>query len=202
MDTADSPDRQPNEKIKRKPLRKILSGKINFRWAIRITIITFAISLTLSTLSTNALSGLGMLPSFLLLVFFILVGILFDIIGIAVTSAEEAAFHSMAARRVRGAKESVWLIHNADKVSNFCNDVVGDIVGIISGTVGATIAVSLSKSITLSGAITQVALTALIAGITVGGKAMGKGVAISLSHRIVFISGKFLSFFPRFQGKK
>ena len=33
---------------------------------------------------------------------FIILGIIFDIIGVAVTSGDEVAFHSMSARKVKG----------------------------------------------------------------------------------------------------
>ena len=61
--------------------------------------------------------------------FFIFLGILFDIIGVAVTSSDDKIFHSMSARKVRGAKVAVKFHKNAEKVSSFCCDVVGDICG-------------------------------------------------------------------------
>ncbi|WDC83794.1 hypothetical protein PL321_14940 [Caloramator sp. mosi_1] len=76
---------------------------------------------------------------FFVLISIIFVGIIFDIIGVAVTAAEEAPFHSLASRKVKGAKTAVKLIRNADKVSNFCNDVIGDICGVVSGAAGAII---------------------------------------------------------------
>ena len=69
----------------------------------------------------------------------ILVGILFDIIGTAVAAAEESALNAKAAKKVPGAREGVYLIKNADKVANFCNDVIGDICGTVSGAIGAAL---------------------------------------------------------------
>jgi hypothetical protein len=80
-----------------------------------------------------------------LLFFIILVGIVFDIVGIAATAAQEAPFHARASRRLLGAKKSIWIVRNADKVASFCNDVVGDICGTVSGAVGASIVFSLAK---------------------------------------------------------
>ena len=63
--------------------------------------------------------------AFVVLACFILLGIVFDIIGVAVTAADERPFHSMAAHRTPGAREALGLIRKANKVSSFCNDVVG-----------------------------------------------------------------------------
>ena len=79
------------------------------------------------------LRNVQVLVAFIILVVIILTGILFDIIGVAVTAADEKPFHSMSSRKLLGAKTSVALIRNASKLSNFCNDVIGDICGIISG---------------------------------------------------------------------
>ena len=80
----------------------------------------------------------------MVLFFFIALGIVFDMIGIAAASGTEREFHSMAAHKVRGAREAVWMLRNAEKVSSICNDVVGDICGIISGATGALIAANLA----------------------------------------------------------
>ena len=54
---------------------------------------------------------------------------MFDMIGVAVTAADEQVFHSMAAKKIRGAKLAVKFKKNADKLSSFCKDVIGDICG-------------------------------------------------------------------------
>ena len=72
--------------------------------------------------------------AFLILLVIVMVGIIFDIIGVAVTSADEKPFHSMAARKVPGSQEAIKLLRNAERVSSICNDVVGDICGVVSGT--------------------------------------------------------------------
>ena len=131
-----------NRKQKRAKKKKV-GGHL--RWAIRIFFISLVLSAVLSFLSGELLSGAGLMASFAILAGFIGLGILFDIIGMSVATAEEKYFHSMAARKVRGAKEAIRLIRSADKVSTFCNDVVGDICGIVSGTTAAVIVVALGK---------------------------------------------------------
>ena len=70
--------------------------------------------------------------------------IFFDIIGIAATAAEEVPFHSMASKKQDGAKWAIILIRNADRVSSFCNDIIGDICGVLSGAVSTYIIIYLS----------------------------------------------------------
>ena len=84
-----------------------------------------------------------------MLAVFIGLGILFDIIGVAVTAADPRPFHSMAAHKEPGAKEALMLLRNAGRVSSVCNDVVGDICGIVSGTTTAVIVVRLQAALGL-----------------------------------------------------
>ena len=118
------------------------------KWVITIFFITILISGTISVLSDEIMSSSGMAVAFLILFCIILIGIIFDIIGVAVTSADEKPFHSMAARKVPGAQESIRLLRNAERVSSICNDVIGDICGVVSGSASATIAASFWRCMT------------------------------------------------------
>ena len=141
--------------------------------------------------------------SFLLLLFIILVGIVFDIVGIAATAAQEAPFHARASRRLLGAKKSIWMVRNADKVASFCNDVVGDICGTVSGAVGASIVFSLAKYFDQSYFwIVSTTMTGLVAAITVGGKAAGKRTAINKADRIILWAGYLLEWVGQVFRKK
>ncbi|NLG52454.1 MAG: hypothetical protein GX541_00550 [Clostridiales bacterium] len=154
---------------------------------------SFVLSVLFTVISDTALKGVGYIAAFLILGAFILVGIIFDILGVAATSASEKPFHAMASRRVNGSKEALWLIRNAEKVSSFCNDVVGDISGIISGSVAAIIVARFdSDSI-----IYPLILTGMVAGLTVGGKALGKGFALSYNSRILYVAGKIINIFKK-----
>jgi hypothetical protein len=102
----------------------------------------------------------------------------------------------MAARKVPGAQESIRLLRNAERVSSICNDVIGDICGVISGSAAATIAAQVLRNFELSlEKLIPLIMSALVAGITVGGKAMGKTVAMNSCTKIVHSVGKILSFF-------
>ena len=120
---------------------------------------------------------------------------MFDVIGVAVTSSAEAPFHSMAAHHERGAVESIQLIKNADKVSSICNDVVGDVTGIISGTTAALIAARFMEGMKNENFLFSLLVLGVVTGLTVGGKSIGKTIAINNNTIIVLRVGKLINMF-------
>lgn len=171
--------------------------KTDYKWIATITILAFFISIIFSLLSELVLPNTGIIIGIILVFLFIALGILFDIIGVAVATASESPFHSMASQKVKGAKTAVSLKRNASKVSSFCNDVIGDICGIISGSAGASIAVTIANKASISILPITLIITALIAAMTIGGKAMGKGFAMDKSNEILFMFAKSISFFKK-----
>lgn len=168
-----------------------------YRWILRIFFIALALSATLSLLSETTLVGAGTAAAVLILAVFIALGIVFDILGVAVTAADERPFHSMAAHKEKGAVEALRLLRNANRVSSFCNDVVGDICGIVSGTTAAVIVTRLEAALDTRTVFLSVGITALISGLTIGGKALGKTIAINQSTRVVYWAGRVLHLFHR-----
>ncbi len=165
------------------------------RWVVTIFLVTICISATISLVSEEIMAVSGMAVAFVILLAIILVGILFDVIGVAVTSADERPFHSMAARKVPGAREAISLLRSAEKVSSICNDVIGDICGVVSGSASATIAAQILNNFEFSWpSVVGLAMSALVAGLTVGGKAIGKTFAINSNTAIVHGVGKVLYF--------
>lgn len=169
--------------------------KSNLKWTLQIITLAFCISLVFSFASEIVLSNVNTIIGIIVLLIFILLGVVFDMIGVAVTSADEKPFHSMSAQKVHGAAMAVVFKKNADKVSSFCNDVVGDICGIISGSAGVIISSSVSKALNSDQFITTLLVTALIAALTIGGKAFGKSIAIENSTAILTEFSSFVSFF-------
>lgn len=166
------------EKREKKPAR--------WHWTVQVLLMSMSLSAVMSFLSDEALDGAGLPLAFAVLAVFILLGIVFDIIGVAVTAADERPFHSMAARKTPGARQAIALIRRANKVSSFCNDVVGDICGIVSGSTAAVIVVELQRDLSTTSILISIAVTALISGITIGGKALGKTVAINECTGVVY----------------
>jgi len=136
----------------------------------------------------------GLLVALLSLIVLVLIGIITDIIGTAVTSANEQPFIAMASKRITGAKQALHLIRKAERVSSLLNDVVGDIVGIISGSAGSVIAIYL-VSLGLKSAVASMLITAFTSAFMIGGKAYGKGLAIEYSDRIVLLVGRTMALF-------
>lgn len=163
------------------------------RWVVSVFFITVFVSGAISLVSDEIMERSGIVFSFLILLLIVTVGILFDIIGMAVATADEKPFHSMASRKVIGARESIELLRNAERVSSICNDVVGDICGVISGAASATIAalilsnaqIGWPRGVTLG-------MSAFVAGLTVGGKAIGKTIAINSCTQIVHLVGRVI----------
>lgn len=166
----------------------------NIRWVITIFLSTIFISGAISLLSDIIMENSNMFVAFLILLLIILIGIVFDVIGMAVASADEKPFHSMAARKVPGAQEAISLLRNAERVSSICNDVVGDICGVVSGSASATIALQiLSKFEFTWPQVISLLMSAIAAGLTVGGKAIGKTFAVNSCTAIVHFVGRFLA---------
>lgn len=169
--------------------------KYNLKWVITITIWTFFLAMGISISSEFILTNTQTVIAFITLIIIILIGVLADIIGIAVTYASEKPFHAMAADKVDGAKYAINLLKNAGLVSNFCNDVIGDICGILSGAAGTSIIInSQALPFSISKPLLTIILSGLIAAFTVGGKAIGKGIAINNSHIIIFTTARFLNY--------
>ena len=163
------------------------------RWVITVFLVTIFVSGCISMLSDKILEDSGIVVAFIILLIIILLGIIFDIIGVAVTSADEKPFHSMAARKVPGSHEAITLLRHAERVSSICNDIVGDICGVVSGSASATIAAQViaNGNFTWPKMITLI-MSALVAGLTVGGKAIGKTFAIESCTAIVHGVGRVI----------
>ena len=148
---------------------KIKKEQVDVKWIIRIVIITFVISFSLSFVSQMTIPNLSIFWGILITLLFIFIGIIFDIIGVAVASADEKVFHSMNSRKVTGANVAVKFKKNADKVASFCNDVIGDICGIISGASATTIAVGIASALKCELLFVNLTVAAVVASLTIGG---------------------------------
>jgi CBS domain containing-hemolysin-like protein len=171
-------------------------------WIYTVFFITFCTSTLFGALANSAVNNLNIIIAILILLLIIIVNILFDIIGMAVASTNEAPFHAKASRKHKGAKEAISLVKNADKVSNICNDVVGDICGIISGSIGALLSVKLSSLFNIDITLISLIMGAIIASLTVVGKALGKSYAIDNSTNIIYKTGAFIHLINRKKNNK
>ena len=163
------------------------------RWVVIIFFVTMLVSGTISFVSDEIMERSNIVVAFMILLAIVLIGIVVDVIGVAVTSADEKPFHSMAARKVPGAMDAIRLLRNAERVSSICNDVVGDICGVVSGSASATIAAQVLQNFEFSAPdVITLLMSALVAGLTVAGKAIGKTLAINSSTKIVSGVGRII----------
>lgn len=172
---------------------------------LSIFIWTFVLAVVFSLLSETVLRSSTLALAGAVLVLIVLIGILFDIIGLATATADRITLNAMAAKRVPGARQGLRMVRNAPRVTAICNDLVGDICGTVSGAAGAAIVLRIGlthagwvvspggyPSGDLTHGIWTVLMVALVAAVTVGGKAAGKNVAIARADEIVFRAGRVL----------
>lgn len=170
-------------------------------WSLFVMLLSFLLSILLLFASGSLFERTGILTALVVVAVIILIGIAFDMIGVAVAAAEETPFHSMASRKLFGAKQSIRLIRNAPRVSSFCNDVIGDICGVVSGTAGAAIVFRMVAGLSDT-TWAEALMGAAIAGLTVGGKAFGKSFSIRNSNYIIYLVGRLLAVFAPARGNK
>lgn len=157
----------------------------NKSWIYKVFFLSFILSIIFSTI-TNIVAYHTNIPIIIIIMLLVIsIGILFDMVGTSVLSCNISSIHAMCSQKVKGAKETITLIKNKDKVANLCNDVIGDVCGIVSGSLGAVLALSISNNVFVS-----IIIAALISSLTVGGKALFKTIAIKHADHIIFFVGK------------
>ena len=171
----------------------------NKNLVIKAFILTFFLALIISGISNVIVEKCGFIVLLIITVLIVLLGIIFDIIGTAVLTANEATFHAKASNKIDGSKESIKLIKNSSNIANFCNDIVGDICGIVSGSMGAMIAISAANNLNINNTLTTLLISSIISSIMVGGKAIGKNIAVKKSDEIIFLVGSIIN---KFSSKK
>lgn len=171
-------------------------------WTIKIFFITLIISAGVSVVSEYFISNVPLAAAVAILAGLIALGVVFDIIGVAFASCDPTPFVAMSAKGDKTAHAALKLLKNADVVSNFCNDVIGDICGIVSGAAGAAITLkALVFGADLPEMVVSIAISAIIAAVTVSCKAAGKNIAFKNNKNIVLSVGSFFSFFD-FKNRK
>jgi hypothetical protein len=157
-------------------------------WAVLIALPVGFLSQTLiKEIPSPFISGV-------ILLLVISVGIIFDVIGVAVTAAKEGPLHARAANRIFGARQAAGLVQNAHEVASFCNDVVGDVSGTLSGTLAIVLVYQFFNALTpVQAILSTTMMSAVVAGLIVGGKAYGKVFAIRRSTDIIFQVGRIVA---------
>lgn len=166
-------------------------------WPIIVLILAISLSLCFSLLSELVLDGSAIIVAIIVIFVFVALAIVTDMLGLAVASANIEHFTAMAARKVKGSKQAISLIKHADRVSSVLNDVVGDVCGILSGAAGASIVtkIAIDNSASFLSILIPSLIAAIIAGLTIFGKAILKKCAIKYANPITLQFAKFLNIF-------
>ena len=175
------------------------SKKKRISWILKITTISFLLSLFLSIFSELFLSSSNIFLATVLLIIFMLFNILSDMIGLAIVSCqvEELKKENLDKKLFN---KCLKLIKNSDKVSTILCDVIGDACGILCGVSGSILSIIISKKIifgSFSGVLAGAIISSLIVGLTVLFKAISKKYAIINSVKIVKRVGGIMFKFER-----
>lgn len=192
------------EKVKKKKKKKQSKFNLWFRWPLIVLFISFFLSLFFGVLSEIAMSNANIFVAIVVVLVFLFIAILTDMIGVAVAACDTTPFRAMAAKKVRGAKEAIKLVKNADRVSSIVADIMGDVCSILSGAAGTTIAVALisANMDSMVQVVISSLVSAVIAAVLISGKALMKRYSLIHCEKIILLLGKFLSIFNYAKTKK
>lgn len=167
------------------------------KWLLTVLLLSFVLSIVMSITSEGLIPKVNVVIGIIIILLFIFIAVIFDMIGVAITAQEETPFHSMASKKIKGSTHSVKLLKNADKIASICNDVVGDVAGVVSGSAGVLVASTISDYFGINKSLVVLVTTAVIASLTITGKAYGKSIAIKNSKEITKQVGKVLHKFQK-----
>lgn len=167
-------------------------------WPLKAFIFSFITGLVVSGISNVIANGANVVVLSIITIVITLIGIMFDMIGTAVLSGDEATFHAKASNKIKGAKDAIYLLKNSSVIASFACDIIGDACCIVSGAMSATIAIYIfTHNPTWSESLISLLLSSIVSSLTVGGKACGKEFAVKKADDIIFVVAKILTLFKK-----
>jgi hypothetical protein len=156
-------------------------------FALSAFVLSFVMNLTFERLVEAIPLGFGA-PLFLLVVFF---GIASDAVGLAGTRARERSLLSMASRKIPGAREAVWFVRNAPKVSSVFSDLAGDVAATMAGGLAVALVYRTRHYIPyVNWAVATSIAVGIASMLSVGGKALFKPLALKYAESIMLFLGR------------
>ena len=186
---------QSSSKQKKEDDKQVKKPQKRNTWFVKALFLTLILSFTFSLISELVIGNAPLAVAYLLIVLLVVIAVVTDMIGTAAAACDIEPFLAMSARKVKGSKMAVRLVKNAEKVSSVCADIIGDICGIVSGACGSAIVVK--QFVDGTSIFVSVLFSAVIAAITVSGKAFGKTYAMTNSNKIIFAVARVLSVFKK-----
>jgi CBS domain containing-hemolysin-like protein len=172
--------------------------KTNKKWLCQIFVLSLVLSIAFSLLAQLTLSHTNLAISLILIIVLIVISVIADIVGVAVTACSVKPLLGSIEKHVFGARMGLKIVKNADKASSICSDVIGDICSILSGAGGVSITIQLSNLLpAVSGFVLALLVNAVIASLSIVGKAVGKTYALNYPFQVVLSVGKFFSIFSK-----
>ena len=173
-------------------------GKFNFRWLLQIFLISLVLSILFTLLSQLILNHTNLFPAICLIVMLIFISVVADIVGVAVTACNIKPLLERIEKREFGAKLALSIVKKADKTSSVCSDVIGDICSILSGAAGVSITLQIVAHYPgVSSFVLSLLINALLASLSIVGKAIGKTYALVNPLKIVLCVGKCFTIFTK-----
>lgn len=186
---------QSSSKQKKEDDKQVKKPQKRNTWFVKALFLTLILSFIFSLTSELVIGNAPLAVAYLLIVLLVVIAVVTDMIGTAAAACDIEPFLAMSARKVKGSKMAVRLVKNAEKVSSVCADIIGDICGIVSGACGSAIVVK--QFVDGTSIFVSVLFSAVIAAITVSGKAFGKTYAMTNSNKIIFAVARVLSVFKK-----
>lgn len=167
----------------------------NLKGSVLIALFTFLLAVLVTLSSQTHIKDVSLFLAIIILLTIIFIGIISDMVGVAATAAEERTFNAKASKKILGARQGLFLVKHADRVSSLMCDIVGDICGTISGAIGLAIVFRVVQYWNSPETFVNLITIGLVAALTVGGKAFFKTFGIKKANDIIFFAGKILAGF-------
>ncbi len=175
------PGRKPKDRSKTAFIAEILG------LAVGAFLLSFVLNAFIERITDQIPTYFG-LPLVLVV---ILIGILGDGIGLASARAKKERLLAMASRKVYGAREALWFVRNAPRVSSVFNDLLGDVAATLSGAIAVALTFRLGKAVKgVSTALMASIGVGVVSALTVGGKALFKPFALRYAEAMTLFMGR------------
>lgn len=166
----------------------------SFRWAFKIFILSISLSIVFSVISQSLFPRLSVFVSLFVIAFFVFVSTVFDMVAVAVTSANTQNLANY--QNEKEYKTALRLVENTEKIASFCGDVVGDICSILSGAGGVSLVINMGITDPNVYFIITCLVSSLIAGLTIFCKAIMKTYAVKNAEKVVLKTASIMSVSP------
>ena len=195
-DSLEKTDKKEKNTKKKKQHKKRVPAWL--AWGLSVLVLSFALTVLFSFLTESSIKGSPVDICVIVLIVLLFLNIGCDMLANAIITCDPDVFHAMASNKIKGAKRAVTFCRNATKLGSVFADIIGDICGIVSGAASTALVVYIAaEGGTTVELIASIGVSAVIAALTVGGKAIFKHFAMKLNKQIVFGFAKFTTLFKK-----